>query len=113
MYPLKTTNFYNVMIINLKNPKDLVICLKFLILPDKYKESYINIMGPANAQVLVDNKPPNPGDWAVFSGAKWKAIRIAVTPGTHVVKASVPVGLLVYGYDNYVSYGFPGGMALK
>ena len=31
MYPLKTTNFYNVMIINLKNPKDLVICLKFLI----------------------------------------------------------------------------------
>ncbi len=84
-----------------------------VLVPDKYKESYINIMGPANAQVLVDNQPVNPGSWSLFSGGKWKAVRMALKPGTHQVKASVPVGLIVYGYDNYVSYGFPGGMALK
>ncbi len=88
--------------------KDYVV-----LVPDKYKESYINIVSPAGTQVLIDNQPTNPADWSVFSGAKWQAIRIAIKPGTHVVKATAPVGLLVYGYDNYVSYGFPGGMALK
>ncbi|HAN30033.1 MAG TPA: hypothetical protein DCQ06_00410 [Myxococcales bacterium] len=84
-----------------------------VLVPDKYKESYINIMGPANAQVLVDNLPVNAASWSLFSGGKWKALRMPLKPGKHLVKASAAVGLIVYGYDNYVSYGFPGGMAIK
>ncbi|MCO4762440.1 MAG: IgGFc-binding protein [Myxococcales bacterium] len=94
-------------------PTDRYLKEYVVLVPKNYKESYINIVGPANAQVLVDNQAVNPSTWSIFSGGKWKATRMAMKPGTHKVKASVPVGLLVYGYDNYVSYGFPGGMALK
>ncbi len=32
--------------------------------------------------------------------------------GVHSLKANVPVGLVVYGFDAYVSYGYPGGTDL-
>ena len=33
--------------------------------------------------------------------------------GRVVVEASRPVGLLVYGWDRYVSYGYPAGLDLE
>ena len=31
----------------------------------------------------------------------------------HSLKSNVPVGLVVYGFDAYVSYGYPGGTDLS
>ena len=33
--------------------------------------------------------------------------------GVHRLKSNMPVGLVVYGFDAYVSYGYPGGTELK
>jgi hypothetical protein len=39
----------------------------------------------------------------------YKRARISLTDGTHSVVGTEPVGISVYGYDQYVSYGYPGG----
>jgi hypothetical protein len=33
--------------------------------------------------------------------------------GVHSITANMPVGLVVYGFDNFVSYGYPGGTDLQ
>lgn len=86
--------------------------------PGKYAHSYISIAAPADAEVIVDGAPLAPGQFQPIS-QKYKFVRLKVEPGTHVVKA-LPVGkeprhiaVDVYGYDNYVSYGYPAGLTLK
>ena len=32
--------------------------------------------------------------------------------GVHFIRSSEPVSVIVYGYDQYVSYGYPGGLNL-
>lgn len=43
-----------------------------------------------------------------FHGAK-----IPITPGSHSISADAKIGLYVYGFGNYDSYGYPGGMATE
>lgn len=43
-----------------------------------------------------------------YSGAK-----IPVSAGSHYIKSSEPFGLFVYGFGNYESYGYPGGMSFE
>lgn len=45
------------------------------------------------------------GDWPVYPGAQ--------ADGVHEIAASEPVGLLVYGFDSYVSYALAGGTELR
>lgn len=33
--------------------------------------------------------------------------------GVHTITADLPVGIVVYGFDNFVSYGYPGGTDLQ
>jgi hypothetical protein len=33
--------------------------------------------------------------------------------GVHEILSDYPVGVVVYGFDNYVSYGYPGGTDLR
>ena len=40
-------------------------------------------------------------------------IELANTGGTHTVTATRPFAIQVYGYDSYVSYGYPGGLNLN
>ncbi len=40
------------------------------------------------------------------------AARLAVEPGMHRLVGNLPVGLNVYGYGEYTSYAYPGGLEL-
>ena len=46
-------------------------------------------------------------------GGKWKVARMAIGPGKHTLVSDHAMGLIVYGYDKFVSYAYPGGAALK
>ena len=40
--------------------------------------------------------------------------RVQLAPtGQHKLESDTPVGLQVYGYGNYTSYQYPGGLNLK
>ena len=43
----------------------------------------------------------------------FKVARFLVDDGEHRIEANKPIGVGVYGFDQYVSYGYPGGLDLK
>jgi hypothetical protein len=86
--------------------------------PGKYAFSYISIAAPADAEVVVDDALVPPDAWKGIS-ANYKQARMFVQPGTHKVISKPKnggerrVAVDVYGFDQYVSYGYPAGLDLK
>ncbi len=80
---------------------------RFLV-PNKYTENYVNVVAPVDAVVKIDNAQVPAAQWTVFA-PKWQVARLPVNPGNHLLTSTKPVGLVVYGWADYVSYGYPGG----
>jgi len=90
--------------------------------PGKYELDYVTIVAPADATVWFDCPETDPEqiesqcepvpEWSfeTFSLEGWKSYRTEIEDGVHRVHANSPVGVYVYGYDQYVSYGYPAGM---
>ncbi len=80
--------------------------------PTKYEMNYITLAAPLDAEVTMDGKLLAPDYWKkVSKGFKWT--RLFVVEGVHSVIATKPVSVEVYGWDQYVSYGYPAGLDLK
>ena len=83
--------------------------------PDDYEHDYLNVVAPTGTSVHFDGQELT-GLSAIgtVDGLPYAATTVEIpTDGTHVVTASQPVGLIVYGYDRYVSYGYPAGLDLE
>ena len=76
-------------------------------------QDYVNIVAPNGATVTLDNRALPATSFAPVPGTEFGVHRTSVTDGVHVVAASEPVGIVVYGYDKDVSYGYPGGLGLE
>ena len=48
-----------------------------------------------------------------LDGVSWRMYSVSLEPGVHQLKGQRPFGLIVYAYDDYVSYAFPGGLDLR
>ncbi|MCA9547588.1 MAG: IgGFc-binding protein [Myxococcales bacterium] len=80
--------------------------------PDKYAFDYVTIIAPVAAEVFFDDLPV-PVAWEpVGDGAEFHIARFPIGDGMHFIQADLPVAVVVYGYDEYVSYGYPGGLNL-
>lgn len=83
--------------------------------PDDYAHDYVTVIAPEGTTVEIDGqeipgfRPIGDVGGTSYSYATFE-IRV---DGTHVVHASAPVALLVYGYDQDVSYGYPAGLDLE
>lgn len=53
------------------------------------------------------------GDYAMIGSGRWSVWRVLVSDGVHVAQSDQPFGAVVYGYDRYVSYGYPAGLNLE
>ncbi len=53
------------------------------------------------------------GERAVVGSGKWEVYRLLVADGVHTATSDEPFGVISYGYDQYVSYGYPAGMNLE
>ena len=111
--------------------------------PNKYVFDAVNVIVPTGASVYLDGKELKPedltfksakdilqtlkdkgltdpsqlgpkyGDYAVIGSGKWAVFRVVVPDGVHLAQSDQPFGVLVYGYDRYVSYGYPAGLNLE
>jgi hypothetical protein len=103
-----------------------------LLTPDKYSFDFLVIAAPKDASVFVDRQPV---DGKLCETAPISASHVAYrcqlsfptidpqNPGTvqpgrqndgvHHVQADLPVGVLAYGFDAFVSYAYAGGTELK
>ena len=79
--------------------------------PTNFVEDYINVVAPAGATVTLDGNPV--ADAVLPSGSNYKVARLPVTDGVHTLFATEPVGVVAYGYDEDVSYGYPAGLSLS
>jgi hypothetical protein len=80
--------------------------------PNKYTSDYVSIIAPVQASVFFDDRPVE--NWeSVGDSLMWQVARFPIGDGVHLLISDVPVGTLVYGYDSYVSYGYPGGLNLN
>lgn len=81
--------------------------------PDAYLRDYLNVIAPMNAQkVVLDNNQINPAAFVPVGSNGYGVYRTEVTDGVHTIWSDKKIGIVVYGYDNDVSYGYPGGMGL-
>ena len=80
--------------------------------PDKYAFDYVSVIAPVSAQVFFDDLPVE-GWEPVGESLMWQVARFPIGDGVHLLISDEPVGVLVYGYDEYVSYGYPGGLNLN
>jgi hypothetical protein len=81
--------------------------------PTNYLDDYINIVAQAGTQVTLDNTVMGAGYFAPVGDGTYQVARLKVGDGVHSLDASAPVGVVVYGYDDDVSYGYPGGLSLS
>jgi len=82
------------------------------LVPDKYKRNFVNVIAPTAAVVSLDGVPIPQTKFKAVS-TEYKVARMPIGPGKHALVSGHDVGLIVYGWDKFVSYAYPGGAALK
>ncbi|MFN7131273.1 MAG: IgGFc-binding protein [Myxococcales bacterium] len=84
-----------------------------VVTPKSYTANFINIVQPADADVRIDGVGLPAGVCQAVGTTSLQACRVPVVEGTHVIQAKKPVGVILYGYAQDVSYGYVGGLDLK
>jgi len=82
------------------------------LVPTKYASNYVTVVAPTGTSLTLDGTPVQT-TFEPITGSLYGAARMALQPGSHRIEADNPVGITVYGWDQYVSYGYPGGMNLQ
>lgn len=85
--------------------------------PPTYFVSYITIIIQPGFKIQLDGVEidlTTLDDYEVLDDAGVTRAHIPVEPGPHFVTSEnqIPFGLIVYGYDDYVSYAYTGGLNL-
>jgi len=87
------------------------------ISPPTYQVSYVTLAAPANTPILLDGVSIEESrklqiEKLRVNGQDWTVFALRVHSGVHRVESSRPFALLVYAYDDYVSYAYVGGLDL-
>lgn len=82
-----------------------------ILTQETYALHYINIAMRAGANVMLDGSPV--GEGTPIGNSPWRQLTIEVNGGVHTLEGSSPFGVWVYGFGNYTSYMYPGGLDLK
>lgn len=82
--------------------------------PTTYFQSYVTVTTQPGFSVMLDGQPIDlkAHDYEELLDQGVIRAHIPVTPGPHSMEAIVPFGIVVYGYDDYVSYAYTGGLNL-
>ncbi len=81
--------------------------------PTNYEVNYVNVTAPMNANVLLDGAPVT--GFTQLGGSGLGVARVTLpngANGNHTITGDVGFGISVYGYGQYTSYWYPGGLDL-
>jgi hypothetical protein len=82
--------------------------------PPSYEKNYLNVVAPNGASVLLDGSPVS--GLAPIGSTGMSVARVALPStggGTHTASSTSPLSISVYGYGQYTSYWYPGGLDLE
>ncbi|MFN8103359.1 MAG: DUF5979 domain-containing protein [Acidimicrobiia bacterium] len=79
-----------------------------------FNGNYINLVVPNGAvgSVTVDGVPVAAGDYTAIGSSGFSGVQVPVDLGAHNLDGPLPFGAFMYGYADYDSYGYPGGLSL-
>ena len=83
--------------------------------PLSYEANYVNITAPTGTPVTLDGNAV--GGWIPLGASGFDLARVQLdagpaSNGNHQIDAPLPFGINVYGYGQYTSYWYPGGLDL-
>ena len=82
--------------------------------PDAYEKDYLNVIAPQDADfVELDGAPLDLATFQAIGVSGFGVYRTELFDGIHRIRSDRPVGIMVYGYDDDVSYGYPGGTGMN
>ena len=82
--------------------------------PDAYLANYITVVSTAGPGVLsIDGTPVGEDEWTPIGAGGYRALRRKLAPGVHRATGTEAFGLVGYGFDDDVSYGYLGGSKLS
>jgi IgGFc binding protein len=81
--------------------------------PTNYESNYVNITAPVGETVKLDGSPVPLASFTPIGSSGFAVARVKLAngaAGNHSAEASMPFGISVYGYGQYTSYWYPGGL---
>jgi hypothetical protein len=85
-----------------------------VLTPPTYALDYVTVIIQPNSNLMIDGVPVDPMDHDPEYIESQNHIRahIPLDDGPHHLEADVPFGIVVYAYDDFVSYAYTGGLNL-
>lgn len=85
--------------------------------PPTYASPYVTIVADPDAPVVLDGRNIQRKNrlerrLVELGNQSWEVFNVAVESGVHRLESEAPFGIVVYAYDDYVSYAFTGGLDL-
>ncbi|HTR49910.1 MAG TPA: IgGFc-binding protein [Kofleriaceae bacterium] len=85
--------------------------------PTNYESNYVDVTAPMGAMVMLDNGTPLTFTPIGTTGYGLSRVYpLTAGPnndGNHTIMGDMPFGITVYGYGQYTSYWYPGGLNLN
>jgi hypothetical protein len=82
--------------------------------PTNYETNYVNITAPMGAMIMLDGAPV--ANFTAIGNTGFGVARLPLSnngDGNHTLTGDKPFGVSVYGYGQYTSYWYPGGLDLE
>ncbi len=80
--------------------------------PGTYESDYVTIVAPLGAQITLDDAPLDLSGASAVQGEDWIYAHVLLEDGPHFMAGDLRFGIVVYAYDDWVSYAFTGGLDL-
>lgn len=86
--------------------------------PQTFRQSFVDVLSVGYPNAELDGVPIAEDDFeiaATYGVGREEprvAARLSVEPGMHRLVSDLPIGLNVYGYGDFTSYAYPGGLEL-
>ena len=82
--------------------------------PTNYTTNYVNVTAPTGAMVTLDGTPVT--GFTAIGASGFGVARVVLgagVNGNHTITGDRPFGITVYGYGQFTSYWYPGGLNLS
>jgi hypothetical protein len=79
-----------------------------------FDPNFVNVVTPTSAipGLTLDGAPVSAAAFSAIGSSGFSGAQLPLTAGTHRMVGTQPFGITVYGFADYDSYGYPGGLNL-
>ncbi|MCA9525396.1 MAG: IgGFc-binding protein, partial [Myxococcales bacterium] len=81
--------------------------------PGTFFNDFVTVVAPQGASVALDGAPVDLARAVPVAGSEFVFVHLPIADGPHRISGDRPFGILVFAFDDYVSYAFTGGLNLN